>query len=37
MALIITIKRLKTIIRNKNVFNIYMITIFFIKYVFSFF
>ena len=32
MALIITIKCLKTIIRNKNVLNIYMIIIFFIKY-----
>ena len=32
MASIITIKRLKTIIRNKNVLNIYMITIFLIKF-----
>ena len=31
MASIITIKCLKTIIRNKNVLNIYMIIIFFIK------
>ena len=32
MASIITIKCLKAIIRNKNVLNIYMITIFLIKY-----
>ena len=32
MALIITIKCLKTIIRNKNVLNIYIIIICFIKY-----
>ena len=32
MASIINIKRLKTIIRNKNVLNIYMIIIFFITY-----
>ena len=32
MASIITIKCLKTIIRYKNVLNIYMIIIFFIKY-----
>ena len=31
MASIITIKRLETIIRNKNILNIYMIIIFFIK------
>ena len=33
MASFITIKCLKTIIPNKNVFNIYIIIIFFIKYV----
>ena len=32
MASIITIKYLKPIIRNKNVLNIYMIIIFFTKY-----
>ena len=32
MPLIITMKYLKKIIRNKNVLNIYMIIIFFIKY-----
>ena len=32
MASIITMKCLKTIIRNKNVVNLYMIIIFFIKY-----
>ena len=32
MASIITIKCLKTIIRNKNVLKIYMIIIFLIKY-----
>ena len=32
MASIITIKCLKTVIRNKNVLNIYMIMIFLIKY-----
>ena len=32
MASIITIKCVKTIIRNKNVLNIHMIIIFFIKY-----
>ena len=32
MASIITVKCLNRIIRNKNVFNIYMIIIFLIKY-----
>ena len=33
MASIITIKCLETIIRNKNVLNIYIIKFFFIKYI----